>query len=206
MSKYYFLFFFTLLIFSCGKNEEKERERAKYVEDSIAKAQEEKRFRESQERIKPAPEEKKEAKKPTAGSMLASLPQKWILLGNYRNQKVIFIPCGAEEAPHFILQDIGTATPKIFFNYGTDQRTYFISNVRQNNGAFKFNLVRYYEEEGGMTSVYDKLDLDLNNKGKELIVDLIVNDPGVPKTRFDMIPVTEEKNYMTVKQDSSECE
>jgi hypothetical protein len=138
--------------------------------------------------------------------MLASLPQKWILLGNYRNQKVIFVPCGAEEAPHFILQDIGTTSPKIFFNYGTDQRTYFISNVRQNNGAYKFNLVRYYEEEGGMTSVYDKLDLDLNNKGKELIVDLIVNDPGVPKTRFDMIPESEQKNYMTVKQDPAECQ
>jgi hypothetical protein len=206
MLKYYFLFLLTVLIFSCGKDAERERERAKYIEDSIAKANEEKRFRESQERIKPAPEEPKEVKKPTTGSMLASLPQKWILLSNYRNQKVIFIPCDAEEAPHFILQDVGTASPKIFFNYGSDQKTYFISNLRQNNGAFKFNLVRYYEEEGGMTSVYDKLDLDLKNKGKELIVDLIVNDPGVPKTRFDMIPESEEKNYMTVKQDLSECQ
>ena len=133
--------------------------------------------------------------------MLASLPQKWILLSNYRQQKVVFIPCGASEAPHFILQDIGTSSPKIFFNYASDQRTYFIADIKTIKGVFKFNLVRYYEEDGGMTSTYDKLDLDVNNKGKELLVDMVINEPGVPKTRFDMIPESEMKNYMVVKQD-----
>jgi hypothetical protein len=206
MVKNLFILILILSILSCGKNNERERERAKYVEDSIAKAKEERRFRDSVIRIKPVPEPKTEAKKPTAGSMLESLPQKWVLLGNYRSQKVVFIPCGAEEAPHFLLQDIGTAHPKIFFNYGSEQRTFFISNIRQNKGMYKFNLVRYYEDEGGMTSTYDKLDLDVNNKGKELIVDMLINEPGVPKTRFNMIPESEVKNYMVVKQDKSECE
>jgi hypothetical protein len=206
MGKYLFLLILTFFIFSCGKDKEKERERAKYVEDSIAKANEERRFRDSVIRIQPAPEPKPEVKKPTAGSMLSAFPQKWVLLGNYRSQKVVFIPCGAEEAPHFILQDVGTANPKIFFNYGSEQRTFFISNIRQTKGVYKFNLVRYFEDEGGMTSTYDNLDLDVNNKGKELIVDMVINEPGVPKTRFDMIPESEVKNYMTVKQDKSECE
>lgn len=190
---------------SCKKDKDKERERAQYIEDSIARANEEKRFRQNRQRIEPGPEVKKEEpKKPT--NLLSTLPQKWVLLGIYRSQKVIYIPCGSDEAPYFILKDIYSSDPKIHFSYGKDLNTYFIANVKQVKGVYKFNLVRYYEEEGGMTSNYDNLDVDVVNKGTELIVELKVQQEGIPITRFDMVPASEVKNYMIVKQDPSECE
>jgi len=200
------LFFLLIItVLSCKSDKDKERERAKYIEDSIARENEEKRFRQNRQRIKPGEAPVKEtAKRPV--NLLGTLPQKWVLLGIYRSQKVIYIPCGEEEAPSFTLHDINSSNPKIYFNFPDEEKTYFIADVNRSKGIYKFNLVRYYEEEGGMTSTYDSLNVDVVKRGKELIVDVRVHEPGVPKTRFDMIPESEVENYMIVKQDPSECD
>jgi hypothetical protein len=136
--------------------------------------------------------------------VIDKLPVEWTALTESKAGKIRLIPCKKNEPDKMYFRNMDTRYPELHLTQADELYSYFVVKADRYKRIYKLKLIRFYEQEGGISSNFQFLYLELEyypeSQNQEGIVRVI---HGNKKLMF-----TDSKNalkYSLVRQLPGEC-
>jgi len=140
-----------------------------------------------------------------AAPVIKDLATEWTAISKVEGKEVRLIPCKQQNPNQFSISNLDTKYPELHMDIDNEHFAYFIVNVKQYQRLYFFKLIRFYDEEGGMSSNFEYVNLELRTPKTKLIQTERIEIEHEGK-KMSFTSKSTQNKYELVKQNPADCQ